>query len=237
MTHNNQQEDTGSHFVSSDPNRTVFPCARLGFFSVPVPVQGMTLDGLSAGYPLVQPRFCTQSGPPLWSTHSTSQQEAIHVSSSNQSNPEAHHSKKNHHTCDQSGDKPIFHDVHEHKSEESKEDPGYISSTTGQSGSTIQCNAITSQFNSSGYGSACNGSNGDATATAFAGVTAESGSHEGMLTCDRTRTVDIQQPSHREVALTKFRLKRKDRCYEKKVYSILIVKLNPNSIVCPFQVL
>lgn len=217
MPHNSNQEVPCVRFVSLDPERIEFPRSQLGFFPVPVPMQGVSLDGLSAGHPLVQHVFSSQSAFPLWSTNSTSQQEAIHVSSSNWSNPEAHPSNQIHHTCDQSGDKPVFHDEHKQQSEESKEDPGYISSTTGRSGSTILCNAITSQFNSSGCGSACKGSNGDATAAALPRVTVESRNNEGILAHDRTGMLDFQRSSHREVALTKFRLKRKDRCYEKKV--------------------
>ena len=90
MPHNSNQEVPCIRFVSLDPERIEFPRSQLGFFPVPVPMQGVSLDGLSAGHPLVQHVFSSQSAFPLWSTNSTSQQEAIHVSSSNWSNPEAH---------------------------------------------------------------------------------------------------------------------------------------------------
>ncbi|KAI5568258.1 hypothetical protein BDE02_12G003500 [Populus trichocarpa] len=76
---------------------------------------------------------------------------------------------------------------------DSLEDRGLISPATDQSASSSFCNGAASHFNSMGDAS-------------------ESKNEEGAFTHSYSHR-SIQ----REAALTKFRLKRKERCYEKKV--------------------
>ncbi|MCL7031326.1 hypothetical protein MKW94_017411 [Papaver nudicaule] len=82
--------------------------------------------------------------------------------------------------------------------------------TTDQSRSSSLCNGGASNFNSSGFASNCNGSNGNVIPTAASRATAECG-HNGIKGMDSLRS------TQRELALNKFRLKRKDRCFDKKV--------------------
>lgn len=77
---------------------------------------------------------------------------------------------------------------------DSVEDKGHISPTVNQNGIGSFCNGSVSQLNGIAYGSS-SASNSNVPAPA-------GNSHRSI---------------QREAALTKFRLKRKDRCYEKKV--------------------
>ncbi|XP_077248373.1 two-component response regulator-like protein [Tasmannia lanceolata] len=194
---NHCNEDTNS--LAGGPlgqDKTESPCPPVGIIPVPGTIGGMPFDGLCAGYgTLLQPMFYAQSGPFLWGANATIQQEPIHATSSHQSNPEVHNSEQNHHPNDQTASKPNYpYMPRQEHGLESKEDP-----------------------NSSGGGSVCNGSNRNVTAAAVSGATAESGNNEGLFPQDGIRVLDYQRSSQREAALNKFRLKRKDRCFEKKV--------------------
>ncbi|BFG22282.1 hypothetical protein CerSpe_085560 [Prunus speciosa] len=93
------------------------------------------------------------------------------------------------------------------------------SPATGQSACSSLGNAVGNNIGSGAYGSNCTSNDGDATLAVASEITAASESlncsgryvHEGLGVADSLRS------SQREAALTKFRLKRKDRCFEKKV--------------------
>lgn len=213
MSYKNNQDETKYRVVGPDPDRMEFPWSQVGIFSVPAPLQALSFDSLSGGYgPSVRHMFRTQSGLPL-STNSTSQRRAVHV---NLSDSETLDSQQNLQTHDQSGES-------KQQSEESREDPRNILLTTDQSGGTNLHSGTPSQSNFGGCGTDSIGSNRNATAAAVAYVTTESRYQEGILALDRIRMIDYQHSSHREAALTKFRMKRKDRCYEKKVPIIGII--------------
>ncbi|MBA0593575.1 hypothetical protein Gorai_010511, partial [Gossypium raimondii] len=94
---------------------------------------------------------------------------------------------------------------------DSVEDKGHISPTVNQSGTGSFCNGSISQLNGIAYGSSsASNSNVDQVIV--------------RASTERKNDDNVPAPagnSHRsiqrEAALTKFRLKRKDRCYEKKV--------------------
>ncbi|XP_021822656.1 two-component response regulator-like PRR95 isoform X3 [Prunus avium] len=93
------------------------------------------------------------------------------------------------------------------------------SPATGQSACSSLGNAVGNNIGSGAYGSNCTSNDGDATLAVASEITTASESlngsgryiHEGLGVADSLRS------SQREAALTKFRLKRKDRCFEKKV--------------------
>ncbi|KAG9455464.1 hypothetical protein H6P81_008368 [Aristolochia fimbriata] len=177
---------------------------RIGATLVPVPIRG-------TGYgTLLQPMFYGQPSPPLWSANPINKSEGFHESS-NQSNRKSHHAEETHHGHDQNTCKSIYKPVPWTDQLES-DDTRHPTSVNAQSGSSGLCTGSKSYLNSSGCGSVCNGSNRNITPAAAA----ESGTDEGPLTNDGVRVVDYRS-SQREAALTKFRLKRKDRCFEKKV--------------------
>ncbi|KAF6136248.1 hypothetical protein GIB67_001657 [Kingdonia uniflora] len=84
-----------------------------------------------------------------------------------------------------------------------------VSPVAGQSANSSLCNSVISQRNSSGSESNCNG-NGE-------NVSPVSVNDGSLFVSDESRVVDIYYSTHREAALAKFRLKRKDRCFDKKV--------------------
>ncbi|KAH9780379.1 Two-component response regulator-like APRR5 [Citrus sinensis] len=94
---------------------------------------------------------------------------------------------------------------------DSLEDRGHISPATDQSASSSFCNGAVSRLNSMGYGSAC-GSNSNVDQVTAGRAAADSKNEEGLFPSNgNLRSIQ------REAALNKFRLKRKDRCYDKKV--------------------
>ncbi|XP_042481279.1 two-component response regulator-like PRR95 isoform X2 [Macadamia integrifolia] len=218
---NKLQESATSSVGQSDPAETLLPCHQKGVVHVPVPITGMRLDGLSACYATVLPHmFYSQSAQlPLCGQSSGSQQEPTTacLNLSHQSNPEIQHERVCHFQ-DQNGDSSTNQTLHGQKHNvEALEDPRDISPPTGQSANNSIDNGARSHLNSVGYGSVCNGSNGNTTAVVAARTTAESRSGESIFVHDRVEGMDPNRSTQREAALTKFRLKRKDRCYEKKV--------------------
>ncbi|XP_057951285.1 two-component response regulator-like APRR9 [Malania oleifera] len=208
---------------------TAIPCPQQRVFPVPVPVRGIKIDNICAGYGSAI--FCAQSGPsPLHSPTSASQQDgSIQVNRFHQSSFETSSSKQLFEPFGQNATTNLNHQIRhnqEHKLE-SLDDRGHFSPATDQSGSSSLCNGTASHLNSIGCGSIC-GSNGTVNPVSVGTTShlnsigcgsicgsngAEGGNEEGLFARDGNLHRSIQ----REAALTKFRLKRKDRCFEKKV--------------------
>ncbi|MBA0740865.1 hypothetical protein Gogos_014050 [Gossypium gossypioides] len=95
----------------------------------------------------------------------------------------------------------------------STEDRGHISPTTDQSATSSFCNGSLSKLNGIAHGStaASNNSNIEQVAVVRASADSKNDDVFPSLTGNSHRSIQ------REAALTKFRLKRKDRCFEKKV--------------------
>ncbi|KAL6290591.1 hypothetical protein ACE6H2_008101 [Prunus campanulata] len=194
--------------------------------SLPDPQLGMIgvrSDNICAGYDHSFPSlFVRQSDlTPTWSTKSVCHgaQSSFPVNTSNHSNPEIHHSKQDCHLSDKTTYKSIDQTVHEQNKLERMEESRPGSPATGQSACSSLGNAVGNNIGSGAYGSNCTSNDGDATLAVASEITAASESlngsgryvHEGLGVADSLRS------SQREAALTKFRLKRKDRCFEKKV--------------------
>lgn len=185
-------------------------------FPAPVPVRGVRFDGLCTGYgSVVPPIFCAQSGPsPMPSPGSAGQQEL-----SFRANPchlSRHETSDSQHLCnalEQNANNSTSQTNHkpEHKLD-SLEGQGHFSPATDQNSSSSFGNGGASNLNSFGCGSIC-GSNGNANTVAVVQAAAEGKNEEGIFSHEGHSQRSIQ----REAALTKFRLKRKDRCFEKKV--------------------
>nr|KYP38611.1 Two-component response regulator-like PRR95 [Cajanus cajan] len=123
----------------------------------------------------------------------------------------SHSSEQLYEPCGPNGNNTQNHIVYtqEHKSEHA-EDRGHISPTTDQSVSSSFCNGNASHLNSIGYGSNCgSSSNVEQVTTVMAASEAKNE--------DLTNNGNSHRSIQREAALNKFRLKRKERCYEKKV--------------------
>nr|XP_010909921.1 two-component response regulator-like PRR95 isoform X2 [Elaeis guineensis] len=195
-------------------------CTPLRVIPFPVPGGCMSFDSLCAGYgPVMQPTYYPQSAHHLWSTIlSMWHGAAVHSNLWHQSDQNTLDSLHSNHPNDQSFRNPTSHSAE--KQEEIKElldEQRHVSSATAESGSGSVCNGGRSHLNSSGGGSACNESTGHITVSEIFKATTESGNNDGTIAHEGTKPMDFHQLSQREVALNKFRMKRKDRCYEKKV--------------------
>ncbi|GMP70745.1 hypothetical protein CsSME_00029464 [Camellia sinensis var. sinensis] len=173
-----------------------FPCHQQTPF--PIPVKGMRFDSLCTAYgSVVPPIFCTQSSlSPVQSPGSARHLEpSVQVSAFHSSNLETKNSQQFHGLVDQNGNN--FANQTEHKQMqklESSEDQRYFSSATDQSASNSFCNGNVDQV-------------------PVIRAAAESGNEDGFPIHD----INCHRSVLREAALNKFRLKRKERCYEKKV--------------------
>ncbi|MBA0768739.1 hypothetical protein Gotri_017519 [Gossypium trilobum] len=95
----------------------------------------------------------------------------------------------------------------------STEDRGHISPTTDQSATSSFCNGSLSQLNGIAYGSTAASNNSNIDQEAVVRASADSKNDDVFP----SPTGNSHRSIQREAALMKFRLKRKDRCFEKKV--------------------
>ncbi|PON83671.1 Two-component response regulator [Trema orientale] len=191
-------------------------CPQQRIFPLPIPVKGIRINNQSTGYGSVVPSmFCSQSGSSsLVSPGSVAQQEpSFLINSFYQTNPEKNKSEQAYDSLCRNANIATNQAIHNqgHKSD-FLEDHGHISPTTDQSASSSLCNGNASHLNSVGYGSAC-GSNSNVDQVALVRTASGSKNDESYFTNNGNSHRSIQ----REAALTKFRMKRKDRCFEKKV--------------------
>ena len=98
------------------------------------------------------------------------------------------------------------------------EEQSHSSPVAGQSASSSLCNGV-SHLSSSVHGSICNRNDGNPTPSGAVVRTtvSESVNYDGLPSNDQLKGMDSHHSAQREAALLKFRLKRKDRCFEKKV--------------------
>ncbi|XP_028790773.1 two-component response regulator-like PRR95 isoform X2 [Neltuma alba] len=178
--------------------------------SLPIPVRGIRFNDLCKAYGSVPPpMFSTRSDPPLGpnptSAVSTFQANAYCLSNGKNSSEQLYEARG------QSGKNLASHIVYvqDHKLEH-VEDRGHISPATDLSRSSSFCNGNLSRMNSIGYGSNC-GSNGNVDQAVIVRTASE------VKNEDLTNNANSHRSIQREAALNKFRLKRKERCYEKKV--------------------
>uniref|UniRef100_A0A5B7AAQ9 Putative two-component response regulator-like APRR5 isoform X1 n=2 Tax=Davidia involucrata TaxID=16924 RepID=A0A5B7AAQ9_DAVIN len=186
-----------------------FPCTQQRVFPIPVAVRGIRYESLCAAYGSAMPSiFCTESGLwPMQSPGSDGHQEPS--SQVNPSNPETKNNQELNDLHDQNA-KNSTNQFEQKQGQklENLEDRGYFSSATDQSASSSFCNGAVSHINSINCVS-----NSNVNPVPTVRAAAESGNEEYILIHDGNSHRSIQ----REAALTKFRLKRKDRCYEKKI--------------------
>ncbi|KAF5450515.1 hypothetical protein F2P56_030857 [Juglans regia] len=187
-------------------------CSQHRVFPLTVPVKGVQSNNLCAGFgSAFSPIFCTQSGPsPMPSPSLFSQQKpSFRMNMFYQHNPENRNFEQQYNSHTQNRNDAANQTMHKQENKlDSLEDQGHISPPTDQSASSSFCNGGASHHNSIGYGSACGSNN-----NAFVRAASENKNEEGFFTLSGSSHRSLQ----REAALTKFRLKRKERCYEKKV--------------------
>ncbi|XP_021280348.1 two-component response regulator-like APRR3 isoform X6 [Herrania umbratica] len=155
---------------------------------------GVRLDDMYAGCKNVFPHvYYAQSGlPPTWSPKPAGQREYS-----------------------------PFPTDREQKKQEPVGEPRCGSSIANQSGCSSLSNGVVNHENSNAQGGVSTRSDASASATFVAavdnGTITESFNDSNFFNHDGLKGMDTHRSSQREAALTKFRLKRKDRCFEKKV--------------------
>ncbi|KAK2649946.1 hypothetical protein Ddye_017435 [Dipteronia dyeriana] len=218
-TSSNLTENLTSPVIGqSGQAEVIFPSPQLGFS----PVSGVRFDNTRAGYTQVfPPIFYTHSGlPPAWSPKSPCQREQspFPTCTSAHSNPDIYGLEQGYQRGDGTTSNSIDQAVCEQKDVEILEEMKQGSPATGQSACSSLCNGLNND-NSCTDGGPCSRMDENTTFTqAINKSTAPESMNEGTLfSHDRFRGTDSHRSSQREAALTKFRLKRKDRCFEKKV--------------------
>ncbi|KAL6005797.1 hypothetical protein ACLOJK_006370 [Asimina triloba] len=220
---NKNQEGSNSPIVGAPvQEKMVFPCSPIGVIPDPIPVRSRVHHALHSSYEALISRLNqSQSGPPKPRENTTSQQDTSHFLSHQSSTETLNFDLNYHHRHDQNANagghrcQPV---PSQKKNSESTHDPICISSAVAEGSSTSLCNGSSSHLTGSAGRNAGEGSKGNATATSHGGATPESVNGAEVLTHDKTKVGDYwRHSSDREAALTKFRLKRKDRCFEKKV--------------------
>ncbi|XP_024045181.1 two-component response regulator-like PRR95 isoform X3 [Citrus sinensis] len=212
---NSRENMTSLVMGQSEQAAVAFAGPHLGF----IPVPGVRFDNIFAGYSHIFPSiFYTKSGlQPAWSPNSSHQKEhhRFPISASVHSNPDVHDSEQvygrtgeiNHNSvdqtvCEQSKGRPL-------------EQLRHGSPAGNQSSNSGLCNGLANNSSSGTYSRIDrNSSSAKASGT---GTVPQNLNGCTLFIHDRFNGISARHSSQRDAALTKFRLKRKDRCYDKKV--------------------
>ncbi|KAH9731225.1 Two-component response regulator-like PRR95 [Citrus sinensis] len=211
---NSRENMTSLVMGQSEQAAVAFAGPHLGF----IPVPGVRFDNIFAGYSHIFPSiFYTKSGlQPAWSPNSSHQKEhhRFPISASVHSNPDVHDSEQvygrtgeiNHNSvdqtvCEQSKGRPL-------------EQLRHGSPAGNQSSNSGLCNGLANNSSSGTYSRIDrNSSSAKASGT---GTVPQNLNGCTLFIHDRFNGISARHSSQRDAALTKFRLKRKDRCYDKK---------------------
>ncbi|KAE8699637.1 Two-component response regulator-like APRR5 [Hibiscus syriacus] len=189
-----------------------------GVFSV----TGVRRDDMHAGCNNILPHFYrTQSGLPSSCSpkHAAKQEYApIPVSTSVHSDPDFHDSEQGYHWSDETTNSSVVQTVQGQEKQEPVEELRCSSLIDDQSACSHLCNDVSDNEKSSAHGVMSWGNASTRAAIAAAiDKTTEISNSSNRFVHDGLKGMDTHHTSQREAALTKFRLKRKDRCFEKKV--------------------
>lgn len=201
-THIDLENKNGdSKTPSQDKRETNQPPIRVVPF--PVPVGGLTFDGQPFwnGAPVAS-LFYPQSAPPIWNSKTSTWQDATTQAISLQQNgPKDTDTKQVENVEEQTARSHLSANRKHLRIEIPTDEPRHVSPTTGESGSSTVLDSARKTLS----GSVCDSSSNHMIApTESSNVVPEN--PDGL-----------RHLSQREAALNKFRLKRKDRCFEKKV--------------------
>ncbi|XP_019195113.1 PREDICTED: two-component response regulator-like APRR5 [Ipomoea nil] len=176
---------------------TRLPSPGQRVLSAPIPVRGVRFEGLSNAY-----TFMTS---PMQSPGSAGHQNSPRQANTfHRLNHQTINSQQCHRVIEQNVN-TVSTQTEYRQGYQSEPDRGHFSSATDQSANSSLCNGVVNCHYNGG------GSNGRIPVTMIKS-TAEYRNDEASAVQDAN-----SQRSQREAALNKFRLKRKDRCYEKKV--------------------
>ena len=195
----------------------------------PVAAAGLTFDGQPfwSGVP-VAPLLYPQSGPPIWNSETAMSQEASTQATSSQqkwqqNDPTEMDSQPTENTQEQEV-LPPPNASEKHLHVEIPSDNPRLVSMTGDSGSSTMLNNSGNALSGSACGSSSvlnnsgNALSGSACGSSSNPITSPTEPCNASNGVPETPGMEgSHQLSLREVALNKFRLKRKERCFEKKV--------------------
>ncbi|XP_006660883.2 two-component response regulator-like PRR95 [Oryza brachyantha] len=172
----------------------------------PVPVGGLTFDGQPFwnGAPVAS-LFYPQSAPPIWNSKTSTWQDATTQATSLQ-RPKDIDPKLVENAEEQTARSHQSANLKHLRIEIPTDEPRHVSPTTGESGSSTVLDSARKTLSGSVCDSSSNHMNAPTESSNTVKISPENPSTEGL-----------RHLSQREVALNKFRLKRKDRCFEKKV--------------------
>ncbi|KAF5451823.1 hypothetical protein F2P56_026890 [Juglans regia] len=175
-----------------------------------IPVSGV--NDANSGYSHVfPPMFYTRSDlPSVPKLACQRDQSPFPSSTSVQSNPETQNSEQGYHFSDEISKSSVHQAMQEDKNLEQMEELGHGSAAADQTTGSSLCNGAVDNRKRVAYGSSSSRRDEFATGS-------ESWNESSLSIHDGSRGMDALRSSQREAALIKFRLKRKDRCYEKKV--------------------
>ncbi|KAI4384877.1 hypothetical protein MLD38_002971 [Melastoma candidum] len=183
-------------------------------FPAPTPVKRIRIDNQCTEYGSAFPKVCFgQSGAsPMPSPSTVGRPESFSgVESIKSFSHENNHVDRIRDPADYNGSNSSIRSSHKQEVIlEHLEDRALISCGTDRSASSSFCNGTLTQLNSNECVSIC-GSNGNVNQVLARGHTGENA--DGFAPQEGIPQISSQ----REAALAKFRMKRKDRCYEKKV--------------------
>ncbi|XP_065024584.1 two-component response regulator-like PRR95 isoform X1 [Musa acuminata AAA Group] len=211
----NSEETKSSDVGPSVQDGMAVQCTPLRVIPFPLPVGSMpSSSGYGTG---MQQMFYPQSGHPFWSTNPSIWREATM-----QTNSSIQPCQKNCNSvqCDLPDEENVRSSCYPSAGKQEElmqlDEQRQVSSAEGESGSSSICNG-SRNFKSSECGSVLSGTTGHTSATHVFRPITVTGNDESKLTCDGSIPEDCHLLTQREIALNKFRLKRKERCFEKKV--------------------
>ncbi|KAL4368337.1 hypothetical protein GQ457_05G001150 [Hibiscus cannabinus] len=194
---------------------------QLGLIHVP----RVRMDDMHSGcnnlFPCV---YHAQSNPPLErSSEPAGRKEysPIPVSTSAHTNPDVHDPEQGYRQSDEVTNCSIDQTVKEQTNREPAGQLRCISPIANQSASSSLCDGVDNHEKASEHGDISSRSDAHASTTSAAvidrGTTTGNFNDSNFFLQDGLKGMDTHRSSQREAALAKFRLKRKDRCFEKKV--------------------
>ncbi|KAI3457936.1 hypothetical protein Pfo_014599 [Paulownia fortunei] len=208
----NSQKQVSMATIQTGQPESTFSYSQNREISHPIPVRGVRFENAITAYGSVMPSiYCAQSGPSPLPSPGTGH----HSESFQQLNPfypsdrQPSSSQQFHSLVDQRINISIDQtETKQGEKLENLEDQSHVSPGNDQSANSSFCNGNISHHQSTG-----SGSNGKINAISAIKAPSECGNEESFHVHEGASHRSIQ----REAALTKFRLKRKDRCFEKKV--------------------
>ncbi|GMI98952.1 hypothetical protein HRI_003564500 [Hibiscus trionum] len=198
----------------------IVPSTQLGLIHVP----GVRMDDMHPECNNVVPHiYYAQPNPPLEGSSEPAERQEyspIPVSTSAHTNPDVHDPEQGYQRSEEAINCSIDQTVKEQTNQEPVGQLRCISPIASQSACSSLCDGVDNHEKGRAHGDISSRSDASASTTGAAaidrGTTTGSFNDSNLFIQDGLKGMDTHRSSQREAALTKFRLKRKDRCFERK---------------------